>query len=247
MKTAQNKSNKLCKISTKYLKFVILIISALIIVCLLINLIKPIPTLSDLIIGATAIIVLWYTYETHKIQIAEQMIANVNIQKSDREKMPVVQYHLKINPKDLFDVQFFVENLSEYRASVQVRINLMVNGYFYDNPLNEYNGNEYWNLNYRDNKMGHFSIINVLRTLELYSQEDLNKLDSFGDAYILDFIEKLPLAVEYFVEVYCSNEFKKSVYYPAISYKLDFQKRVCIPNMTSDKPYWEQSNQPDWV
>ena len=69
-------------------------ISMLIIAILLIDVFYNFSTLSDLILAITAIIVLWYTFETYEIRVANQEI----VFKSQR---PAINFSLFIHEKKL--------------------------------------------------------------------------------------------------------------------------------------------------
>ncbi len=56
---------------------------------------------------------------------------------------------------------------------------------------------------------------------------------------------KLKISMD--VEMVCTNKFKMSAYYPPIHYNFDYNRKVWIPTITSEKPYWEYDSKPSWI
>jgi hypothetical protein len=212
--------------------------------------------ITDLVLGITAVIILWYTWETSQIRKAEEMIAEASYEASKRNKMPSVGCIIFTNPERTYDTRFRVVNQSFYPVAVRVRCNFKINDELLDKFSSDYDGTRYWNLQINEEKEGHFSWLDlhenkglipnseVKKVKEATSKEEaeetINKYISFN----LDF--KLPkLTMD--LELYCKNNFGFETSYPTVRYRFDYDKKEWIPTLTSDKPYWEFESKPSWV
>lgn len=211
---------------------------------------------SDLVLGITAVIILWYTWETSKIRKANQEIAEASNEAFKRNKMPSVGYVVYTNPDYTYDTRIQLINQSFYPVAVKMRCNFKINGELLDDFSPDYNGTQYWNLQIDQKKEGHFSWLDLHETKGLIPISEVKKIKAAASkneaeelindyiSFILDY--KLP-KLTMNIELYCKNQIGFITYYPPTSYKYDYDKRVWIPTLTSNKPYWEFESKPSWA
>jgi len=211
---------------------------------------------SEGILAITAIIIIWYTWETSQIRKAEEIIAEASYEASKRNKMPSVGCIVFTNPERTYDTRFILINQSIYPVSVRVRCNFKINGESLEGFSDDYDGNNYWNLQVNQEKQGHFCWLDLHENKGLIPNSEVKKVKAATSkkeaeeiineyiSFVLDF--KLPkLTMD--IELYCENDFGFSTYYPHSHYRFDYDKREWIPTLTSDKPYWEFKSKPSWA
>ena len=210
--------------------------------------------ISEGVLGITAVIILWYTWETSKIRKSNEIIAQANEEASKRNKMPSVGYNVYTHPDYSYDTRFQLINQSMYPVAVKVRCNFKIDGEPLEGFSADYDGTRYWNLQIKEEKEGHFSWLDLHEKAGLITQSEVVKIKTgsvLAEKLINDyFIETLNLKwpqLTMEIELYCKNQIGFFTYYPPASYKYDYDKRVWIPTLTSDKPYWEFESKPSWA
>lgn len=239
----------------KYVKDILIIIG-----CLAILTIVGLGTkynwkyISEGVLGITAAIILWYTWETSKIRKANEIIADANKEASERDKKPSVGYSVFTNPNCYHDTRFRLVNQSFYPVAVKVRCNFKIDGKPLEGFSNDSDGTNYWNLQTKQEKEGHFSWLDLHEKAGLISPSEVRKMKTanvLAEKLINDYFSttlnfKLPqLTMD--IELYCKNQIGFFTYYPPASYKYDYDRKVWIPTLTSDKPYWEFESKPSWA
>ena len=236
-------------------KYLIVIFSLIIIITLtILRILCLINFYSDGILALTALIILWYTFETAEIRKSEYTIAKINEENQMRLKSPSVFCTIYTNPNDPLDTRIKLSNLSNYPVAVKLNCNIKINEEITDfSPA--YNGKHYWNLQFNEVKEGHFSWIDLFRSKDIISQDELDEVRKKTPSNRLGAAENLlnklynssPPKLSKDLEIYCLNEFKLNTYYPPMHYDYNFRRKVWIPILTSDKPYWEYNSKPDWI
>jgi hypothetical protein len=196
----------------------------------------------------SAVIILWYTYETSEM-------AQASRENLKRQKRPSVVYEVYQHPQLKSQSRFKIANLSDYPLAARIKCNFKVN----NRPVDfsdAYNGKRYWNLQLNESKSGHFSWVELHEKVGLIREVDLKTYKSFlhlegknefamklkNDFYS----EKLPpLTMD--VEIYCENQMGAYSYYPPSHYDYDYVRDTWVPILESDKPYWEFDLKPEWV
>ena len=211
---------------------------------------------SDLILGITAIIIMWYTWETYKIREAESSIAKTSSEAFTRIIRPIAGFRIFTNEKNPLDTGFEIINHSEYPVAALVKCNFKLDGKLIKNVWPAYDGKEYWNLQYKQLKCGYFNWLDLYNNLEIFSEEDIKELKInspeqvrkkiTGDLILLyDLKEPPKLTID--LEVYCENDLEQIMYYPPSHYELDPFRLSWKALLTSERPYWEFSLKPGWV
>jgi hypothetical protein len=236
-------------------KYLIPVLSLIIIVILtILRILSLFNFYSDSILALTALIILWYTYETAEIRKSEYTIATINKENQMRFKSPSVFCTIYTNPTDSLDTRIKLSNLSNYPVAVKLNCNIKINGEVTDfSPA--YSGKNYWNLQFNEVKEGHFSWLHLFRSKGIISQQELDEIIKKTPTYKPGAAENLlnklynssPSKLSMDLEIFCLNEFNLTTYYPPMHYDYDFRRRVWIPILTSEKPYWEYNSKPDWI
>ena len=239
------------------MKLALVILGSFVIIgSIIIEYIYPDKLPSNLILGITAIIVLWYTWETNKIREAESVIAKISSENYNRIIRPIVSYGIITNEDKPFDIGFEIQNLSENPVAALVKFIFRFEGNLIDNLWSEYNGKKYWNLQYHQHKYGHFNYLELFHNTDIFSEEDIIEMknsskEQIREKVFADFMfkygfEKLPVfSID--IEVYCKNDLQQTTYYSPVNYKLEPYKLLWIPSLTSEKPYWDYNITPEWV
>lgn len=127
---------------------------------------------SEGILGITAIIVLWYTWETSQIRKAEREITEVSRASLLKMYRPAISCSVFSNKTKPYDTRIRLLNLSDIAVAVSLNCNLKVDGELIKEFSPAYEGKDYWNLQFREEKEGHFSVLDLyldrkkLRTLK---------------------------------------------------------------------------------
>lgn len=212
--------------------------------------------ISDLVLGITATIILWYTWETSKIRTSNEIIAQANKETSEKNKKPIVGYRIYTNPDYSYDTRFQLINQSIYPVAVRVRCNFKIDGELLQHFSPDYDGTRYWNLQINEEKEGHFSWLDLHAEKELIPISEVKKVKAAASkneaeeiineyiSMIRDF--KLP-KLTMNVELYCENNFGFDAYYHPVFYRYDYYKNEWIPTLTSEKPIWEFESKPSWA
>ncbi len=215
---------------------------------------------SNVILALTAIIVLWYTWETSQIRKAEQESAQISRDRLEHSYRPIIAYAIYPHKKFTYDTRFKIKNLSELPLAARVNCNFTADGVQLDfSP--SYNGSEYWNLQYMEEKTGHFSWLDLHKILGLINEEDFNEIKKCVtietiSLRVSDYIQKTfeketdpknkpELSMN--VEIFCENERGFSTYYYPVRYDYKYQKNSWVPTLTSENTYWNYSLKPDWA
>jgi len=209
---------------------------------------------SDSILAITALIILWYTFETAEIRKSEYTIAKITEENQMRLRNPSINCSIFTHPNDSTDTIVGLSNLSNYPVAVRLNCNIKIEG----NIINfspAYNGQQFWNLQYNEVKEGHFSWLDLFKCKGLISQQELDEIKNLSINYklvkakeLLNNLTNTSLPqISMDVEIFCINEFKLSTYYPPTHYDYDYKRKVWIPILASDKPYWEFASKPLWV
>lgn len=212
--------------------------------------------LVEAILAITAIIILWYTRETSEIRRSEKIIAEANKEIIKKYYRPIVNFCLFTNTENPFDIRFNLLNQSEYATAVQVKCTFKFKGEKIKDIWPEYDGKQYWNLQYKEEKEGHFSIFDLYFKSGLLSKEKIKELKllipedamrKMNSDLIAEYNLSDPPELSMDLELFCSNDLGFSSYYPPIHYDYDHFRRIWVPTLTSDKPYWEYNSKPSWV
>jgi len=202
---------------------------------------------SDGILLITAFIILWYTWETHQIREAESIIAKESKERIRKQQTPIIGYEIFKSNSKPHDTGFRIINLSDHPVAVQVNCNFKINEKPITNYSPAYDGKHFWNLQYRQTKEGHFSILDLFLVMNLIPQEKIREIiqnkpyeirEKLIGWIIFKFNMELPnLTMD--IEINCHNDFGKSSKYPPTHYDFNFDRLEWIPIITSDKPYWK--------
>ncbi|MCZ7601505.1 MAG: hypothetical protein M5R37_01455 [Melioribacteraceae bacterium] len=209
---------------------------------------------SDSILSVTALIVLWYTFETAEIRKSENTIAKITEENHRRIKHPSVFCNIGTNPADSLDTRVTLSNLSNYPVAVKLNCNIKIGSSIIDFSQ-AYNGKHYWNLQINESKEGHFNLFDLFKNKDLISQEEFEdirkesvpKRQERALWLFKEFSKSSTNKLTMDVEIYCVNEFNLATYYPSTHYDYDFERKVWIPILTSMKPYWEYDSYPKWI
>lgn len=197
--------------------------------------------------------ILWYTLETSEIRKANIVIAEANRESQLRYKRPIVGFGVYMNKDDPTDTRFFLKNLSNYPVAVQVNCNFRIDNEEIRDVWPEYAGLKYWNLQYRQEKEGHFNWLDLYAKWGILTEEKLKELKSLDPNYAVDELIKFfeiskslskPPQLTIDIEIFCRNDLGSSLFYPPDHYELDIYREAWIPTVTSDKPYWEFNEMP---
>jgi len=238
-------------------KFFFIYIPTFLIILILINdlLFNPKFT-SDIILGMTAIVILWYTWETYNIRKAENLIAEANNEALTRAMRPVVGFAINMNRSYPLNTIFRIKNLSKYPVAVLIKCNFKINGELISDVWNAYDGKEYWNLQYKQVKYGHFCWFDLYNKIELFSKNNIKELKrndpeeirkKITEAIIFKYDFEEPPSFTMDLEVYSKNDLKQTVYYPQEHYVFDLNRFTWISVLTSEKPFWEYNSKPFWA
>ena len=244
------------KESSKNQSWLIYIAILLILAIIIYDLLSSETSLSVVILGITAIIILWYTWETHRIRIAEAVIAKTSNEAFKRATQPIVGCRLFPNELNPLDIGFELINKSEYPVATRVKFKCKLGDDIIRNIWPAYDGKEYYNLQYRQLKYGHFNWLDLYNKAELINDEELRNLKKSSLETIKNKISEELTSSDKFkhnarltidVEVYCENEMGQTTYYPPEQYHLNLSRLAIISQLTSTKPYWEFDSHPPWV
>ncbi len=220
--------------------------------------------ISEGILGITAIIILWYTWETAQIRKAEREIAEVNKALLSKSYHPAVGYSIFTCENRPYDTRIHLVNLSDIGAAVKLNCNLKIEGKPIKDFSSAYVGKDYWNLQYREEKEGHFSVLELYLRSGLISEEEIQKIKDAGGPEEIrkqfystfafrpkedghDRAPANPPEISMDFEIYCCNDKKQEAYYPPVHYKFDSFRMIWIPTVTNEKPYWNFEDKPDWI
>ena len=137
--------------------------------------------ISEGILGITAIIILWYTWETSQIRKSEQIIAEVNNASLLKLYHPAVGYSIFTSENMPYDTRIHLVNLSDIGSAVRLNCNLKIDGKPIKDFSPAYEGRDYWNLQFREEKEGHFSILELYLRSGLISEEEIQKIKDAGE------------------------------------------------------------------
>lgn len=203
--------------------------------------------LTPIILAITAVIVLWYTHET-------SVIAKATAEQQSQFIKPTINYRIYTHQTDKIETMFKILNSSNYPVAVRLNLKVKINNEILENFSPAYDGTEYWNLQYRQKKVGHFSFLDLLLKKEQIPQNVYNNIkqnppenryDIAMDELSNIFNSNLPKIIMD-IEIYCENEMDYS-YYPPVHYDYVYERNSWIPKITSTKPYWEYDSIPDWI
>jgi len=210
---------------------------------------------SESILAVTAVIILWYTHETSEIRKSENIIADATKENQQRFRSPIINCSIFKNKNDPLDTRVRVSNLSNFPVAVRLNCNIKIDGEILKDFSPDYNGRNYWNLQYGEIKEGHFSWLDLFMKKGLLSEEEFQNIRENSipngikkaDEYLaFKFNFNIP-KITMDIEVYCENEMGLNTYYPPVHYYYNFDQWSWIPVITSDKPYWEYDSKPIWI
>jgi len=232
----------------KYCLLIILI--SLIVIAVFISECTHSGKTSGIVLLITALIILWYTFETYLIRKKEEFVLS-------REKQPIVEFSLNLNPSNVKYVQFHISNLSNYPVSCLVKLTVKIGDKIVPVTWPEYDGKKYWNLQFRQPKQGHFSWIELLKAPGILSEEQVRSLDNIPNLPVeysarqflrtTEFLKIRLLVVHIDIDVYSLDEFKMHQCYPTTYYDLDLSRCALIATLCSDHPYFDYDTVPNWV
>ena len=197
----------------------------------------------SIILAITAISVLLYTHQT-------SIIAKESQHRIESFERPVVGFDLYTNPDCFLDTRVKVTNLSNYPIAVRINIKFKINEELIKDVNPPYEGKEYWNLQYKESKKGHFIWLDWLVKKGLISNSQkqliLNKKEDELSELKKILKQSLPkLSLD--IDIYCENEKGYSSYYPPVHYDYHYNKFKWVPTLSSDKPFWKYPKKPDWI
>ncbi len=215
---------------------------------------------SDGILGITGIIILWYTRETSQIRKAEQEIAKDSRESLLKSYRPSIGCSVFANKVIPYDTRIKLVNLSDIPVAVNLHCNLKVDGELIRDFLPAYEGKDYWNLQFREQKEGHFSVLDLYLKKDLISEEEMQNIKEAGkpeeirEQLYKSFVFEsktlgpgTPPEISMDIEIYCRNDKDEEAYYPPVHYRFDSSKMIWIPTVTNQKPYWDFGDKPDWI
>jgi hypothetical protein len=213
--------------------------------------------ISEGILGITAIVILWYTWETSQIRKAEREIAEVSKASLLKSYRPAVGHSIFTNENTPYDTRIGLVNLSDMGVAVKLRCNLKVDGEPIVDFAPAYEGTEFWNLQYKEEKEGHFNWLGLYLKKDLISKETINYIKEAGgpeeirrkihEYLTFTFNMSEPPKISMDIEIYCFNDKNQTAYYPPVHYSFDPYRMIWIPTITNEKPYWEFKDKPDWI
>lgn len=226
-----------------------------ILLLLLYRKIQPSSFISDDILGMTAIILIWYTYETSRIRKAEMIISEANRESLERNRQPVIGYSIIKNPENPSDTRFRIENISSYTIAAQVNCNFKIDNELLRNLSPSYDGQHYWNLQPLEVKEGHFSWMDLYVTKDIMPASEKDKINTGSPEdiikqtceYIAFHHNFDPPKLTMDIEIYCRNNQNRSTYYLPTHYDYDYARMVWVPTLTSEKPFWDYDSKPSWL
>ena len=237
-------------------KYIIILLSIITIIILTIcKILYNFDLYSDSILVVTALIILWYTFETSEIRKSESIIAKANEENQKRFRSPIVICKIYTNENDPLDTRVRLSNLSNYPVAVRLNCNIKIENEVLKDFSPAYDGRHYWNLQYGQLKEGHFTWFDLLRTKKLISEDEFKEIkkDSIPDKLkksieiVANQFDLNPPKITMDIEVYCENEMGLNTYYPPVHHDYDFSRKIWIPILTSEKPYWEYNSKPAWI
>jgi hypothetical protein len=219
---------------------------------------------SEGILGITTIVILWYTWETSQIRKAE-----VEISKDSRTSLiesyrPAVGHLIYTDKNIPYDTRIKLINLSDYAVAVNLHCNLKVDGEPIGDFSAAYEGKDYWNLQFKEEKEGHFSVLDMYLKQGLIEENEIQKIkEAGGPADIKRQFHKTfafrnnnqspstapsnPPEISMDVEIFACNDKRQEAYYPPVHYRFDSFRMAWIPTVTNTKPYWEFDRKPNWI
>lgn len=248
------KQSKFCKYvrvlgraMKKYCLLIILI--SLVVIAFFVSECQYSSKTSDIVLLITALIILWYTFETSLIRKKEESVLS-------RKKQPIVGFTLNLNPSNIRDIQFHISNLSDYPVACLVKMNVKIGENLIPMIWPEYDGKKCWNIQYKESKQGHFDWIEFLKIPGILSTEHIRLLDNIPKLpaqylanQFLKYNEsiKVHLNIQIDLDVFSVNEFKYHSHYPVTRYEFDLSRCALIGTLCSDRPYFDYDTVPDWV
>lgn len=204
----------------------------------------------------TALIVLWYTYETSEIRKAEHLIARASEESQKHQKRPVIGYSIYTHPDLKHQTRINISNASKYPLAARINCNFRLDGELIQDFSDAYNGRKFWNLQYQEAKEGHFSWLELhvkkglleeatLRNIQKMASHDEKNKETME--IIAFFYNHNPPTLSMDLEIYCENDMGFQTYYPPVHYDYHYRHNVWVPILESDKPYWEFDKKPCWV
>jgi hypothetical protein len=161
-----------------------------------------------------------------------------------------------MNPNQPVDTRFRIINHSDYPVAALVKCNFKLGDEVIPNVWEAYDGKEFWNLQYKQVKEGHFNWLDLYSNLNLFTKDEIDELKSgdyeqvkrkvTGDL-ILKYDFKKPPRLTMDIEIFCLNDQKENLYYPPVHYEFDPFRIGWIPNLTTKKPYWKYEIEPKWA
>jgi hypothetical protein len=229
--------------------FIFLAILVLIGVAIIKAIFEILFSYSDIILSITALILVWYTYETH-------VIAEANEENQKYFRKPTINYRIYRHDTDKLETMLGIENSSNHPVAVRLNCNFKIDGEALS-EFTDYSGGTYWNLQYKEGKTGHFSFLTLLLNKGTLSIEVFNEIKNapitdpddrynYAVAKLYELIGPTLPSITMDVEIYCQNEMDVS-YYPPVHYDYDYLRKRWIPKITSTKPYWEYDSKPEWT
>jgi len=204
--------------------------SIAILVLMFAGILWKIAFISEGILGITATVILWYTWETSQIRKADQEIAEVSKASLLKSYHPAVGCLVFMNKDMPYDTRIRLMNLSDIGAAVKLNCNFKIDGEPIKNIPPDYEGKVYWNLQFRQEKEGHFSILDLYFWSGSISMNELKKIKDAGEPeeirrrfYSTFAFEpstnapstapSTPPEISMDIEIYCCNDKKQEAYF----------------------------------
>lgn len=209
----------------------------------------------NIILAITAIIIFWYTWETNEIRKINQEQWQISQEQLKKSKQPVVGYKLFTNPENPILSNFVIINQSEYGVAARIKCNFKIDGNVIDDVWPEYDAKEYWNLQYKQEKQGIFSIFDLLIKAKIFTNAEKARIhvvtysenDNREIQAQINRLKENKFELTSELEVYCENAEGDTIFYPTVHYNFDINRMRWIPKITDDKPLWEFGSKPNWV
>jgi len=230
--------------------FLIICILLVLVSVIILECLKPSIT-SEIILLITALIILWYTFETYLIRKKEEFLLT-------REKKPLVGFSLNLNLDNVSDIQFHISNLSKYPVACLVKLSIKIDENIINIKWPEYDGDKYWNIQVRQTMHGHFRWVELFKGTKIITDEKIQLHENIpkppGKYTREQFLKysgndsvKIQSTVNIDVDVFSMNEFKEHLSYPQVHYSFDLTQCKLITELCSGHPYFDYDDIPDWL
>lgn len=198
--------------------------------------------ISDWILGITAIIVAFYTYETHEIRKLHHFEHELAIK-------PRLIHFLKNDSKSAFDFALVLHNLTNYTISAKVKCTFSFDGKTIEHQYCGFMGEKYWQIPYGpEAKIREtFNVLDILIQANYIKSADAVRFRGMPELKNVDILRQnnvdlrkyfiegrlLKVKIEVNSENYLQQKDKSFSFY-----EFDMKQLAWIPNNLLDRPSW---------